>query len=157
MHSSAPAFAGIAEIAETGCDRARICYRKAASLRQVTKILRPVYFVLGLVMLALGLIGIVVPLMPTTIFLILAAWCFARSSKRAEAWLLNHRYLGPAVVAWRQNGAIARKHKLMAVTGMAAGFLVFFIAAHPGLWLALGVGAAMLACALFVVSRPEPN
>ena len=112
---------------------------------------------LGLVLLALGLIGIVVPLMPTTIFLILAAWCFARSSKRAEAWLLNHRLLGPAVVAWRQNGAIARRHKIMAVTGMAAGFVLFAVAAHPGLWLALGVGAALLACALFVISRPEPG
>ena len=119
--------------------------------------LRPVYFVLGVLMVALGIIGIFVPLMPTTSFLILAAWCFARSSKRAEAWLLEHRYLGPAIVAWRQNGAIARRHKGMAVTGMTAGFLIFFVAAHPGLWLALGVGAAMLACALFVLSRPEPG
>lgn len=118
--------------------------------------LRPFYFVLGSVLVTLGIIGIFVPLMPTTIFLILAAWCFARSSKRAEAWLLQHRRLGPTVRAWRENGAIARKHKALAWLGMSLGFVLFFIGAHPSLWLALLVGAALLACALFVGSRPEP-
>jgi uncharacterized membrane protein YbaN (DUF454 family) len=104
----------------------------------------------------LGFIGIFVPLMPTTSFLILAAWCFARSSRRAEKWLLDHRVFGPPILAWRQNGAIARRHKIMAVAGMAFGMAVFVLAAHPGLWLALLVAAMLLACAAFVWSRPEP-
>lgn len=123
----------------------------------MNEILRPLFFLLGVLMLALGIVGIFVPLMPTTIFLILAAWCFARSSKRAEDWLLNHRRLGPAVRDWRANGAISRKNKGLAVAGISAGFLIFWIAARPGVWVWLFVAAVMLACALFVVSRPEPR
>src|SRR6187551_2804897 len=57
-------------------------------------IMRVVYFCMGCVMVALGAIGAVTPLLPTTIFLIIAAWCFARSSPRLEAWLLNHPTFG---------------------------------------------------------------
>lgn len=106
--------------------------------------------------MVLGIIGIFVPLMPTTSFLILAAWCFARSSKRAEKWLLEHRYLGPPIVAWRANGAISRRHKLMAVAGMTFGMVMFWFTAHPAIWLALLVGGILLGCAIFVWSRPEP-
>lgn len=118
--------------------------------------LRPVYFVLGVVMVALGIIGIFVPLMPTTSFLILAAWCFARSSRRAEAWLLQHRRLGPAIVAWRQNRSIAPRHKAMSIGGMTLGMTIFVITAHPAWWLAMGVGLLLLACAVFVATRPSP-
>lgn len=119
-------------------------------------IFRIVYLFAGFLMLALGIIGIFLPLMPTTIFLILAAWCFARSSPRLERWLLDHKHLGPTVVAWRENGAISRRHKGMAVTGMSVGFALFWIGARPGLWLWLLVAAFMLACAIYVLTRPEP-
>lgn len=111
---------------------------------------------LGLVSLVLAIIGIFVPLMPTTSFLILAAWCFARSSKRMEKWLLEHPRLGPPIVAWRENGAIARKHKWMAVAGMSVGMGSFYLTAHPAPWLALLVALVLLTCAAFVWSRPEP-
>lgn len=117
--------------------------------------LRPLYFLLGLVMVALGVIGIFVPLMPTTTFLILAAWCFARSSRRAENWLLSHPRLGPVIVAWRQTGAIAPRHKLYSIGGMALGFTIFMLTANPSGWLALGVALLLLACAAFVVTRPS--
>ena len=52
--------------------------------------MRIIYFCLGWVMVALGVIGLVMPLMPGAVFLIVAAWCFARSSPRFEAWLLEH-------------------------------------------------------------------
>lgn len=119
--------------------------------------LRPIYFVSGVMLVALGVIGIFVPLMPTTSFLILAAWCFARSSRRAEAWLLNHPRLGPVIVAWRQNRAIARKHKAMSIGGMVVGWSLFFITAHPPWWLAALVALALAACSVFVWTRPEPT
>jgi uncharacterized membrane protein YbaN (DUF454 family) len=94
--------------------------------------------------------------MPTTIFLILAAWCFARSSPALEAWLLDHRKFGPPLRAWRQQGAISRPAKCMACTGMATGFVLFWMGAHPSVWLAVLVAALLLASALYVVSRPHP-
>lgn len=118
--------------------------------------LRSIYLIAGCVMLALGIIGAFVPVMPTTIFLILAAWCFARSSPRLETWLLDHKTFGPTLRSWRENGAIPRRAKIMACLGMGAGFLLFWVGVHPAVWLWLAVAAAVMACAWFVVSRPEP-
>jgi uncharacterized membrane protein YbaN (DUF454 family) len=112
---------------------------------------------LGLVFVALGFIGALLPLMPTTIFLILAAGCFARSSPRLEAWLLGHPRFGPTLVAWRRDGAIPTRAKWFACSGIVLGYALFWWGARPHLLLALGVGAAMAACALFIVSRPAPR
>ncbi|WP_112546172.1 MULTISPECIES: YbaN family protein [unclassified Rhizobium] len=120
---------------------------------------RAVYLCLGLVMVGLGIIGAILPLMPTTIFLILAAWFFSRSSPRLEAYLMNSRFGGP-LRDWRENGAISRKSKMLALTGMSVGYAVFLIASKPSVFLAIAVGASILASAAYVVSRPsstEPN
>jgi len=118
---------------------------------------RPLWLVLGLVFVGLGLVGALLPLMPTTVFLILAVGCFARSSPRLEAWLLNHARFGPTLRAWRANGAIGRRAKALACGGMALGYLLFWFAVRPSLMIALVVGAAMAACAAFVLSRPAPR
>lgn len=120
-------------------------------------LLRLVFLGLGLLFTALGVIGAFVPLMPSTIFLIIAAWFFARSSARLEAWLLGHRRFGPILVAWRREGAIPRRAKILACMGMALGLLIFTLTVHVSLWVTLAVYAAILACAAFVVSRPEPR
>ncbi len=114
------------------------------------------YLCLGWLMLVLGVIGAFVSLMPTTIFLILASWFFARSSPRLEAWLLDHPRFGPTLRAWNQSGAVPRHAKLMACVGMTAGFALFWIGAHPGFWLAAFVATLMLASALYVITRPTP-
>lgn len=116
---------------------------------------RAIYLFLGLGFTALGVVGAFLPLLPTTVFLILAAGCFAKSSPRMEAWILDHKDFGPLVRAWRENGAIPRKAKVLACAGMAGGFVLFFLSVHPKPWLALAVAAALAACALFVVSRPS--
>jgi len=125
--------------------------------RHVGRMGRSLWLALGLLFVALGLIGMLLPLMPTTIFLILAAACFARSSPRLEARLLDHPRLGPPVRAWRDQRAIGRKAKLMACTGIAAGYGLFCWAARPSLPVELLTGGAMAAAALFVVSRPNPQ
>jgi uncharacterized membrane protein YbaN (DUF454 family) len=109
---------------------------------------------LGLLLVAIGLIGTVVPLLPTTIFLILAAGCFARSSPRLETWLVEHPRLGPPLVAWRRYGAISRPAKVSACIGMTIGYILFWLGAHPGPWLAILVAAFMLASAAYVLTRP---
>lgn len=116
---------------------------------------RMFFLIAGFFFVALGVVGALLPVMPTTIFIILAAGCFARSSPRLEAWLLDHRVFGPTLKRWRERGAIPPAAKAMACTGMAVGFLVFFLGAHPSLPLALVVAAALLGCAGYVVSRPS--
>jgi uncharacterized membrane protein YbaN (DUF454 family) len=116
--------------------------------------MRIIYFSLGWVMVALGVIGLILPMMPGTVFLIIAAWCFARSSPRFEAWLLNHPTLGKPLRDWRASGAIPRSAKAFACAGMTMGFLVFCYSVEPSLPLAACVAAGFLACAAYVVSRP---
>lgn len=120
-----------------------------------SRVLRWGYFLLGMALVGLGILGAILPVMPTTVFLIGAAWCFARSSPRWEAWLLNHRTFGPVLRNWQARGAIAPRAKVYACGGIALGYVIFFLSAHPGLWLALGVGLFMAASAAYILTRPS--
>lgn len=117
--------------------------------------MRILYFAAGLLFLAIGIVGAFLPLLPTTIFLILAAGSFAKSSPKLEAWLLDHPTFGPSIRRWRDTGAIAPKAKALATGGMAVGYALFLLSTRPGLPLASLVAAILLGCALFVVSRPD--
>jgi uncharacterized protein len=117
------------------------------------RLLRPLAVLAGCICVALGVIGVIVPLMPSTVFFIAAAGCFAYASPRLEAWLLSFEFIGGPVRAWRERGAIALPAKLMASAGMALGLILYALtgAGAP----ALGVAAALLAlCALFIWTRP---
>lgn len=115
------------------------------------------WLILGLILVGPGFVGAFVPLMPTTIFLILAAACFTRSSSRLENWLPNHPRFGPTLRAWRTEGAAPRGAKIAACLGMAAGYGLFWLVGRPDLSLGLAVAAVVAACALFVASRPSPG
>lgn len=121
------------------------------------RIARIGWLLLGLFCVGLGLIGVIVPLMPTTIFLILAAACFARSSTRLERWLLDHPRFGPSIRVWQSEGAIPRRGKWAACIGITLGYVLFLIGAHPG-WITAGVVALLMAgCATWIFSRPLPT
>lgn len=115
---------------------------------------RALYLFLGLMMVALGIIGAFLPVMPSTIFFIIAVWAFGRSSPRLQRWLLQHPRFGPSLRRWQDHGAISPASKKLACGGIAFGYLVFFISAQPAPWLALLVAAFMAACAIYIVSRP---
>ena len=87
--------------------------------RVKARLLRPLYLLAGVLALLLGLLGIVLPLLPTTPFVLLAAWCFARASRRCEAWLLGHRLFGPIVRDWRERRAVPLRAKQLATLTMA--------------------------------------
>jgi uncharacterized membrane protein YbaN (DUF454 family) len=122
----------------------------------MSNVVRFGYLLCGLLMLALGIIGAFLPVMPTTIFLILATACFARSSPRLERLLLEHPRFGPPLRLWREQGAISHRGKWYAALGMAFGFAVFWWEARPSLALWLVVAAFFAACAAYVLSRPGP-
>lgn len=91
-----------------------------ATARPVRAWLRPVWLAAGALALALGVVGIFLPLLPTTPFVLLAAFCFARGSERWEAWLLHHPRLGPLVRDWREHHAVPLRAKQLATVMMAA-------------------------------------
>lgn len=111
--------------------------------------------IIGCLMVVIGAIGVALPLLPTTPFLLIAAACFARSSPRLEAWLLAHRRFGPLLAAWRQRGAISRSGKLLSTVGMALGFYAFYKGSQPGPLLMAIVASGFIAIGLYVWSRPE--
>lgn len=123
-------------------------------MRTRNSLLRPLVALLGLVCVVLGVIGAVVPLMPSTVFFIAAAACFAYASPRLEAWLLSIEFIGAPVRAWRERGAIALPAKLLASAGMAAGLALFVWSGASAV--AFAIAAAVLAlCALFIWTRPN--
>jgi uncharacterized membrane protein YbaN (DUF454 family) len=113
------------------------------------------WFLLGWVMVALGFIGAMLPVMPTTIFLILAAACFSHSSPRFERWLLEHRWFGDPIRRWREDRAIPLKAKIVAIVSMGGGFLVMLLTVAPPLWADLVVAASLTVCAVYVATRPN--
>lgn len=117
-------------------------------------LMRPLFLVAGVLLTFVGVIGYFTPGMPGTIFLILAAGCFTRSSPKLEAWLLSHPRLGPGVTAWRENGAIPRKIKYVAIGSMIVSFVILLLMHVETIWVAI-VGVALLASAIYVGTRPE--
>jgi len=113
------------------------------------------WFAFGWLMVLLGFIGLLLPVMPTTIFLILAAGCFSHSSPRFEAWLLDHRWFGPPIRRWRARGAIPRRAKIVAIASMAGGYAMLLLTANPAWWIDLLVAAGLIACAAYVATRPD--
>ncbi|MDF1635166.1 DUF454 family protein [Mycoplana sp. MJR14] len=117
--------------------------------------MRILCFCLGWLMVAVGVVGIFLPLLPTTPFLLLAAGLFARSSPRFETWLLAHPVFGDPIRRWRENGAISPHAKAMAVAMIAASFAVFLYARAPGGSTAAIVAAFMALPVLFILTRPN--
>ncbi len=77
---------------------------------------RGAFLVAGLLFVGLGTIGLFLPVMPSTIFFILALWAFKRSSERLENWLLNHKAVGPTLRDWDENKWIRKRTKVIAIT-----------------------------------------
>lgn len=119
--------------------------------------MRSLYMAAGLLMTALGIIGAFLPLLPTTPFLLVAVWCFSRSSPRLKQWLLDHPMLGPPLTNWRREGAIAGRAKAIAICLIAASYGLFWYRTEPSPVLALGVGLILSASALFILTRPLPR
>lgn len=118
------------------------------------KPLRLFWALVGGLALVLGALGVVLPVLPTTPFVILAAFAFGKSHPGAQAWLERNRLFGPMIRDWRARGAIAPRVKVLAVAMMA-------LALGAGLWSNMPwVGkvvqvVVMALAAAYVVTRPS--
>ena len=116
---------------------------------------RLIWLIIGLSAVALGALGAVLPLLPTTPFVLLAAFAFARSSRRLHDWLVHHAVFGPLIDNWRRYGAISRSAKWAGILSMAGVLgISLLLDVPPGV---LTVQALVLtASAGFIASRPSP-
>lgn len=105
--------------------------------------------------LALGVIGIVVPGLPTVPFVLLSAFAAGRGSERLHARLLGHRQFGPIIRDWEKHGAVSRRSKWLAVSMMSVCAVIMFLTS-PKLWMALTGTAIMTVVAIWLWRRPEP-
>jgi len=115
---------------------------------------RMFWLLFGLTALVLGLAGIVLPLLPTTPFLLLAAFGFAKSSPRLHDWLVSHRQFGPLIENWRRHGSIDRRSKVLAMIAIAATFGISLALDVRPLILAIQA-VALSAVTVFILTRPD--
>ena len=109
---------------------------------------------LGLLLVALGIVGIALPIMPTTIFFILALTCFTRSSPALEHWLLNHPRYGTTLQQWQIHKVVPIKAKCYAAIGMLIGF-VFLLYSSAPVWVIYLVAVIELSVLVYLILRPS--
>lgn len=125
------------------------------SVRTVSRLVRALYFVGGVVCLGIAGIGVVVPLLPTTPFVIVAAALFARSSPKMHQRLLDNRVFGPLIIAWNEGGRIPIRAKRLATVMIVAfgSFAIVFVA--PRWWLRVLLVALFTAVLSWLWTRPS--
>lgn len=115
---------------------------------------RVMWFCVGVMALALGAIGVLLPILPTTPFIILAAFAFGRSSPRLARMLESSRIFGPIIADWRKNGAIAPRFKALALIMMLGVFSLSFALSVPVVVLVIQA-VCIFGAATFILSRPN--
>ena len=113
-----------------------------------------VYRGIGVLCVGLATAGLFLPLMPTTVFLLIALWAFAKGSPEWAERVRRHPRLGPFVRDWEERRAIPRRAKVLAV-GMMSGSLAILWFASRNVVLTVAVGAILLAVSGYIVSRPS--
>ncbi|MCG6117781.1 MAG: YbaN family protein [Aquimonas sp.] len=115
--------------------------------------LRWLWWLAAWIAFGLGLLGVLLPGLPTVPFMLLAAGCAARGSPRLRRWLEQHPSFGPALHDWEANGAVSRRAKRMAVMMMTLCSLILLLVAPLPAWLL--ASACMATVAVWLWRRPE--
>ncbi len=123
---------------------------------------RPLLAAAGVLALALGVLGVVLPGLPTTPFVLLAAACFAKASPRLHQWLLHHRWLGPLVRDWEAHRSLPLRVKWLSTTTMAVMVLLSAWRLHTLPWaqaavLCLGAVGAWVVWRIPTRTAAAPN
>lgn len=112
------------------------------------------YLALGWICVALGLVGVFLPIMPTTIFILAAAWAFARSSPRLHQWLRDHPQFGEPLIAWEQHRAMPRRAKRVALGMLALSYAITAAVLGPLAPGSIFAGVCIAAVAIFILRLP---
>lgn len=116
---------------------------------------KTLFFILGWLSILLGIAGIPLPILPTTPFILLAAYFFSKSSERWHQWLLQNKRLGPMVRDWENYGVISAKAKLLATVMMILLFGYTIIFVKVATWIKILVACIGLAVMAFIHTRPS--
>lgn len=151
MAEVAPARWGVAE------ERAP---RTAADERRIAPHRRWFMLGLGWIFFGLGLLGLALPLLPTTPFMLLALWAFSIGSQRFHDWLYHHPFFGPPLQRFRRDRVVPLWTKLLAVSSMATSFLYVWLGTDAPWWALVAMAALMLAGVAYIARfpiRPTPG
>ena len=137
----------------TRTDRDIIDYSHEAKLAR-SPLIRFFLRTVAVVFFAIGIVGIFLPILPTTPFILIAAACYARSSVRFYNAMMNHPKLGPPLRRWKEKGAISRKNKKAALSILAISLIptIIFV---PVLTVKVLLVVVGISVALFLATRPE--
>lgn len=116
---------------------------------------RPLFFALGWVFFGLGFAGVFLPVLPTTPLMLLALWCFSRSSARFHHWLFTHRVFGPPLQQWERHRVIPRAAKVIAVGFMTASLVYVHWFLLTPTWLKVLMTITMAYGFWFILSKPS--
>ncbi|MEW8657059.1 MAG: YbaN family protein [Candidatus Thiodiazotropha endolucinida] len=112
--------------------------------------------ILAYLFLALAVIGVILPGLPSVPFLLLAAWFAAKGSERLHRWLYAHPHFGKLLVDWEQQGAISRSSKVVAVILLIVAWVVMYLRISSP-WVMAGLTALFVSIMVFLLTRPEPR
>ena len=115
---------------------------------------RTILISLGLLCVGLGFVGVFVPGIPTTIFLIIALWAFTKSSAKLRHWLLNHKRFGPILNNWQEHKVVPRRAKILMVLLMSLAVILFYYSSQS-LILTIGLIIILVSGAIYVISLPS--
>ena len=112
--------------------------------------------ILAYFFLALAILGVVLPGLPTVPFLLLTAWFAARGSERLHRWLYAHPHFGKLLIDWEQHGAVSRTSKVAALLLLTTSWGIMYLRID-NTWLMVGLALLFAAILAFLLSRPEPD
>jgi uncharacterized membrane protein YbaN (DUF454 family) len=116
--------------------------------------IRAILIAFGWFSLILGMIGAMVPVMPSMVFLLASLWCFSKGSRRFYTWLYGHRVFGPSLRLWSEHRVIPLRAKLATLSGIAFSVVILVALTPEGSTLLFVYSGINAVAALFIVSRP---
>ena len=115
------------------------------------------YLIFGHFFLILGIFGAFLPILPTTPFLLLAAFFYSQSSPKLHGWIINHKYLGPPLKDWQDHGVIGLKAKIIATIMICAVIIIRLPTLNLNLWIKVFTSVVLVCVLLFIWTRPSKN